>query len=126
MVQRSGGSFEGSSPADLGQRIAELEARLAVLDRDREAARTEIEAFRRQLDERSAGTVANAGGATGLPAPRTPEEKIRLFRSLFTIPESLLTMPRNQRSRWAGTASVIRVESAFDRRGYSMGSCMAH
>jgi hypothetical protein len=58
----------GSPRADLIRRLAEQEARLAVIERDREAALVEIEALRRELEAR--------------PAPQPPEERIRPFRSL--------------------------------------------
>ncbi len=68
---------------DLIRRIAQQEARLASLDRDRQDARNEIEVLRKQLD--GLESVPDAGTAQPLtaPVPRTPEEKIRLFRSLF-------------------------------------------
>jgi len=71
------------SREDLIRRIAEKEARLTSLDRQRREAREEIETIRDQLDELAPSTAADAADDIGAAAPPTSAEKVRLFRSLF-------------------------------------------
>jgi hypothetical protein len=68
--------------------LAELtrrEADLAELERQRDAARSRMEALRAELVALSADEPVQSTLAvtTGPPAPSTPTEKVRLFRGLF-------------------------------------------
>ena len=68
---------------DVLQRIAELTARLAALERERLNTENEVAALRTQLASLDPGAEPGAVQHVSSPIPRTPEEKIRLFRSLF-------------------------------------------
>ena len=67
------------------EELAREEARLADLDRQREAARTRVETLRAELTARSTNEPANLTLplATSARVPTTPAEKVKLFRTLF-------------------------------------------
>ncbi len=65
-------------------RIAEAEASLASLDDQRERARQRLEALRGQVvSTSSTPTMTLHDVAPATVIPRTPADKVRLFRSLF-------------------------------------------
>ncbi len=66
--------------------IVQEEARVATLDREREAARVRLEALRQRVAIASAPPAVMTSGLPlfpNAPIPQTPIEKVRLFRSLF-------------------------------------------
>jgi hypothetical protein len=67
------------------EELAREEARLADLDRQREAARTRVENLRAELTALPTGEPANLPVplATGARVPATSEAKVKLFRTLF-------------------------------------------
>jgi hypothetical protein len=71
------------SREDLNRQIAEKEARLTSLERQRQTAREEIAALRDQLEDVAPRIAAHATDDIGATAPPTSAEKVRLFRSLF-------------------------------------------
>jgi hypothetical protein len=70
---------------EIRNRLAREEERLRALERERSEAQGRIEVLRRQLAEtRSSPPPREAMPEAGIAlAPRTPAEKVRLFRALF-------------------------------------------
>lgn len=67
--------------------IAEEEARLAGLERQREEARARLEALRQELAATPSPPAAtrHLPVGTGTAAASSPTEKVRLFRKLFRV-----------------------------------------
>ena len=62
--------------------LAAEEARVASLDREREAARARLEALRQRLATAAAPSTVTTSGLSlfpSAPIPQTPIEKVRLF-----------------------------------------------
>ena len=78
---------EGSATRDeLLAEIAAEEARVAGLDREREASRLRLESLRQRLAIASASPAVMTSGLPLFPTapiPQTPIDKVKLFRSLF-------------------------------------------
>ena len=74
-----------STKTELLKELADEEARLADLSRQREVARSRVEALREELAILSAGQspVSVLPVITNAQAPTTSAEKVHLFRSLF-------------------------------------------
>lgn len=74
-----------STKDELLEDLTQEEARLAELDRQREASRSRIEALRTELAIFRANepTPTVLPVVTSIQAPTTPAEKVRLFRALF-------------------------------------------
>ena len=72
--------------------LAREEARLAELERQREAAHSRMETLRAQLAVLSADELTPNGVpvAASVQGPTTPAEKVRLFRALFRGREDVL------------------------------------
>jgi hypothetical protein len=68
---------------DILQDLAREEQRLADLERTREEARSRVEALRSELAIAAASPPAPLPLGTDGVTPRTPAEKVKLFRSLF-------------------------------------------
>ena len=69
------------------EELAQEEARLAALDREREEVRTRMDALRRELSKAPVPITATAHPPllATTSVPTTPIEKVRLFRSLKLV-----------------------------------------
>jgi len=73
-----------TSADEIRIQIAELETRLAALERERTDVSTRLDALRQALEAAShLAASPHTPILTHLPVPTTPAEKVRLFRSLF-------------------------------------------
>jgi len=84
--------------------LSRQEARLSEAERLRETAQAKLSALRRELEILERGTpTATSTGATADDVPRTAQEKIKLFRSLFRgRPDLFATRFVSKRSNKAG------------------------
>lgn len=98
--------MESGARQELLDELARDEAELAALDRRRTEIQAHIDSARAALASQSSVVSASAPGPTRTgPAPRTPEEKVDLFRSLFRgRPDVFPTRFVNSKSGKAGYA----------------------
>jgi superfamily II DNA or RNA helicase len=109
----------------LQQAIGEKRAALRELDRQRDAVERELEALERELSTLGSVTPRTAQSSTA--EPKTPSEKVALFRSLFRgredIYPALWTNAKTGRTGYAPTCANEWVRGVCEKPRVRCGEC---